>query len=221
MIPSCLMVSYSQWLWAQYVGGWTSTGWVINAHCMWSSISYQTHCWWCFSQWRSAPHGKDRGFVHSIHHLISSVVPMTHILSANVGNNLYKYIHIYWYSDQLSHILPLLLEHWLDRCVSAASTDWQWNISTIACGWLQAPAVYRKIPVYRDWTQIPIPGFLKIKYRYFSGFWYSMCVLKLPAREDAKSHWLHLFDFSPLCILMCLLKWPAWKDAKSYWLHLF
>ena len=37
----------------------------------------------------------------------------------------------------------------------------------------QAPAVYRKIPVYRDWTQIPIPGFLKIKYRYFSGFWYS------------------------------------------------
>ena len=73
----------------------------------------------------------------------------------------------------------------------------------------QAPAVYRKIPVYRDWTQIPIPGFLKIKYRYFSGFWYSMCVLKLHAREDAKSHWLHLFDFSPLCILMCLLKWPA------------
>ena len=35
----------------------------------------------------------------------------------------------------------------------------------------QAPAVYRKIPVYRDWTQIPIPGFLKIKYKYFSGFW--------------------------------------------------
>ena len=62
----------------------------------------------------------------------------------------------------------------------------------------QAPAVYRKIPVYRDWTQIPIPGFLKIKYRYFSGFWYSMSVLKLHAREDAKSHWLHLFDFSPL-----------------------
>ena len=26
----------------------------------------------------------------------------------------------------------------------------------------QAPAVYRKIPVYRDWTQIPIPGFLKL-----------------------------------------------------------
>ena len=28
----------------------------------------------------------------------------------------------------------------------------------------QAPAVYWKILVYRDWTQIPITGFLKIKY---------------------------------------------------------
>ena len=33
--------------------------------------------------------------------------------------------------------------------------------------------VYRKIPVYRDLTQIPIPGFLKIKYRDFSVFLYS------------------------------------------------
>ena len=64
----------------------------------------------------------------------------------------------------------------------------------------QAPAVYRKIPVYRDWTQIPIPGFLKKEYRYFSVFWQIICVLKVPAQEDAKSHWLHLFDFSPLCI---------------------
>ena len=38
---------------------------------------------------------------------------------------------------------------------------------------IQAPAVYRKIPVYRDLTQIPIPGFLKIKYRYFSVLLYS------------------------------------------------
>ena len=70
-------------------------------------------------------------------------------------------------------------------------------------------------------TQIPIPGFLKIKYRYFSGLWYSMCVLKLPAREEAKSHWLHLFDLSPLCDFICLPKWPALEDAKSHWLHLF
>ena len=44
----------------------------------------------------------------------------------------------------------------------------------------QAPAVYWKILVYRDWTQIPITGFLKI--------FDFMCVLKLLAREEAKSH---------------------------------
>ena len=46
-------------------------------------------------------------------------------------------------------------------------------------------------------------------------------ILKLLAREDAKSHWLHLFDFSPLCVFTCVLKSPAWQDAKSHWLHLF
>ena len=44
---------------------------------------------------------------------------------------------------------------------------------------------------------------------------------KLPARDDAKSHWLHLFCFSPLCVFKCALKWPAWEDAYSHWLHLF
>ena len=39
------------------------------------------------------------------------------------------------------------------------------------------------------------------------------CVLKLPAWEDAKSHWLHLFCFSPLCIFKCIFKLPAQKDA--------
>ena len=38
------------------------------------------------------------------------------------------------------------------------------------------------------------------------------CLLKLPSREDAKSHWLHLFDFSPLCVFECVLKLPAWED---------
>ena len=48
----------------------------------------------------------------------------------------------------------------------------------------QAPAVYRKIPVYRDWTQIPIPGFLKIEYRYFSGFfvWHVCPQIACPRR---------------------------------------
>ena len=45
------------------------------------------------------------------------------------------------------------------------------------------------------------------------------CVLKWSAREDAKSHWLHLFGFSPLCVFKWVLKWPAREDAKSHWLH--
>ena len=47
------------------------------------------------------------------------------------------------------------------------------------------------------------------------------CHFKLPACVDAKSHWLYLFDFSPKCVFKCLLKSPAWEDAKLYWLHLF
>ena len=43
----------------------------------------------------------------------------------------------------------------------------------------------------------------------------------MPARIDAKSHWLHLFDFSPLCVLKCLLKLPASEYEKSHWLQLF
>ena len=34
----------------------------------------------------------------------------------------------------------------------------------------QAPAGSRDIPGSRDWTEIPIPGFLKIESRDFSGF---------------------------------------------------
>ena len=43
------------------------------------------------------------------------------------------------------------------------------------------------------------------------------CVLKTLAEEDAKSHWLHLFDFSPVCIFKCVLKMSALGDAKSHW----
>ena len=42
------------------------------------------------------------------------------------------------------------------------------------------------------------------------------CVLEWPAGEDAKSHWLHLFDFSPLCIFKCFLKWPACEQAVTF-----
>ena len=33
--------------------------------------------------------------------------------------------------------------------------------------------------------------------------------------------WLHLLDFSPLCIFKCHFTLPACVDAKSHWLHLF
>ena len=39
------------------------------------------------------------------------------------------------------------------------------------------------------------------------------CVFKLPAWKVEKSHWMHLFDFSPVCIFKCCLKLPAWEDA--------
>ena len=45
--------------------------------------------------------------------------------------------------------------------------------------------------------------------------------LRLSAREETKSHRLHLFDFSPLCISKRLLKLAAIEDEKSHWLHFF
>ena len=38
-----------------------------------------------------------------------------------------------------------------------------------------------------------------------------LCVFKRVLNEGAKSHWLHLFDFSPLCPCTCVLKVPAPK----------
>ena len=46
------------------------------------------------------------------------------------------------------------------------------------------------------------------------------CLLKLSARKDAKSHWLHFYTFSPEGVFKCFLKLPAWTDGKSHWLHL-
>ena len=47
------------------------------------------------------------------------------------------------------------------------------------------------------------------------------CCLKLPAWENAKLYWLHLFDFSPVSVFKCVLKLSAREDANSHWLHLF
>ena len=47
---------------------------------------------------------------------------------------------------------------------------------------------------------------------------YAVCVfniwdLKLRSNLEAKSHWLHLYDFTPEWIFKWLLKLPAWTDA--------
>ena len=36
-----------------------------------------------------------------------------------------------------------------------------------------------------------------------------ICLLKELETEQAKSHWLHLFGFFPLCVFKCFLKLPA------------
>ena len=38
---------------------------------------------------------------------------------------------------------------------------------------------------------------------------------------DTKSHWLHLFGFSPLCVSKCLLKELGSAQAKSHRMHFF
>ena len=47
-----------------------------------------------------------------------------------------------------------------------------------------------------------------------------MCLFKTTAWEDAKPHWLHLLDFSPLCIFKCLFKFPATEDAFVWFISL-
>ena len=49
------------------------------------------------------------------------------------------------------------------------------------------------------------------------------CLIKLPALEDAKSHWLRLFDCSLLCIFKCCLKSPAWerKEIEMFSVYFF
>ena len=46
-----------------------------------------------------------------------------------------------------------------------------------------------------------------------------ICVLKWHDREDAKSHKLHLSDFSPSYIFKGLIKLPAREKAYLHWLH--
>ena len=54
-----------------------------------------------------------------------------------------------------------------------------------------------------------------VKNSNFSPFYMCLfiCLSKELRAEQAKSHWLHLFDFSPLCLFKCLLKWLAFEDT--------
>ena len=47
------------------------------------------------------------------------------------------------------------------------------------------------------------------------------CVFKLPCLIYKILHWLHSFDFSPLCVFKCFLKLPASEDTKLQLLQLF
>ena len=67
----------------------------------------------------------------------------------------------------------------------------------------------------------PPPILIETKSRLFSKNFELGAPLRLSAREETKSHRLHLFDFSPLCISKCLLKLAAIEDEKSHWLHFF
>ena len=44
---------------------------------------------------------------------------------------------------------------------------------------------------------------------FYTGLCLLICLLKELEAEQANSHWLHLFDFSPLCVFKCVLKSPA------------
>ena len=45
------------------------------------------------------------------------------------------------------------------------------------------------------------------------------CLLILSAWINAKPHWLHLFDFSQMCVFKCLPKMSTWFDAKTHYLN--
>ena len=87
---------------------------------------------------------------------------------------------------------------------------------------------FQNIPVIRvlPWNissnclNLKIQNFTWLHLFHFSPQCIIKCVPKALAWEDAKSHRLHLFVFSPPWIFKCFLKLPASYDAKSHRLHL-
>ena len=92
----------------------------------------------------------------------------------------------------------------------------QWEISSSrpnVCYAFMLYVVLRKFARENKWSLI---SFLLSHWCFLF-----TCLLKEPGPEQAKWHWLHLFDFSPLCVFKCLLKSNARTEANSHWLHLF
>ena len=70
-------------------------------------------------------------------------------------------------------------------------------------------------------TTRPTPSLSPGGHMYQSSSTTVKCCKTLSKSKDAKSHWLNLFDFSPLCFFKCVLKSPAPEEALSHWQHLF
>ena len=54
----------------------------------------------------------------------------------------------------------------------------------------------------------------------FSNVHFQMFQMSLD-HTQANSHWLHLLDFSSLCVFKCVLKELGSAQANSHWLHFF
>ena len=88
---------------------------------------------------------------------------------------------------------------------------------------------FQNIPVIRvlPWNissnclNLKIQNFTWLHLFHFSPQCIIKCVPKALAWEDAKSHRLHLFVFSLLCLFIWALKELGSVHAKSHWLHLF
>ena len=99
----------------------------------------------------------------------------------------------------------------IDAITSPASTSLVDQSVSNTSGWKLFPNVSFHMSAQRTWIRA-----CKITLIAFVWLFSSVrlqCILNLPASEDTKSHRLHLFDFSPLCIFKCVLKLPAREDA--------
>ena len=68
-----------------------------------------------------------------------------------------------------------------------------------------------------------IPGLFPSTNRpiYLVFIWVTECFVRVFFRVNILLHWLHLNNFSPVCVLKCLCKSETSLQTKSHWLHLF